>query len=63
MRLMLCNFDSKIENVQQCWNKFENNIIGVVDNLAPLTEFTNNYTTKTAPNNVIKPLIYKKDVC
>ena len=60
IRLMQCNFDYGIENVQQYWNRFENDIISVVDEIAPLTEFTNNYTTKTAPNNVIKPLVNKK---
>ena len=61
MRLMQCDFNYGIENVQQFWNQFENDIIGIVDELAPLTEFTCNYITRFAPNNVIKPLVNKKD--
>ena len=30
IRLMQCNFDYGIENVQQFWDRFENDIIGVV---------------------------------
>ena len=59
-RLMQCNFEYGIENVQQYWNQFENDIIDIVDTLAPLTEFTCNNTTKSAPNSVIKPLVNKK---
>ena len=59
-KLSACTFDYNINSVQQFWNHLENEIINVVDSVAPLTEFTNNYITATCPQNLIKPLIYKK---
>ena len=53
-------FDYNITNVQQFWNNLENGIVGVVDAVAPVTEFTNNYTTRSGPQTVLKPLINKK---
>ena len=59
-RLSGCEFDYSITNVQQFWNNLENNIINVVDEVAPMVEFTNNYTTVTCPKTLLKPLINKK---
>ena len=59
-RLSVCEFDYSITNVQQFWNNLENKIINVVDEVAPMVEFTNNYTTKTCPKTLLKPLINKK---
>ena len=59
-RLSVCEFDYSITNVQQFWNNLENKIINVVDEVAPMVEFTNNYTTVTCPKTLLKPLINKK---
>ena len=59
-RLSGCEFDYSITNVQQFWNNLENKIINVVDEVAPMVEFTNNYTTVTCPKTLLKPLINKK---
>ena len=58
--LSKCSFDYSITNVQQYWNSLENKIINVVDIVAPVVEFINNYTTNTSPQTLIKPLIYQK---
>ena len=58
--LSRCKFDLDIDEVQQLWNNIENVIIGIVDNIAPITEFTNNFTTKTHPDILIKPKINRK---
>ena len=34
--------------------------MNIVDKVAPMTEFTNNYTSSTGPQTVLKPLINKK---
>ena len=59
-KLAACNFVYNTTNVQQFWNKLENEIINVVDVLAPLTEFTNNHTTNSSVNSQVRPLIQKK---
>ena len=58
--LTACNFDLGINDVQQLWNNMENEIIKVIDNLAPYTEFTNNVVTSTHPSVKLKPKIIKK---
>ena len=55
-----CVFDYSITDVQQFWNNLENQIINVVDIVAPMSEFVNDYTTETSPQTVLKPLINKK---
>ena len=59
-RLSSCEFDFSITNVQQFWNNLENNIINVIDDVTPMVEFTNNYTSTTCPKTLLKPLINEK---
>ena len=56
-KLSGCDFDYSITNVQQFWNNQENKIINVVDVVAPMVEFTNNYTSLTSPKTLLKTLI------
>ena len=55
-----CVFDYSITNVQHFWNNLENQIVNVIDVVAPMSEFINDYTTATSPQTVLKPLINKK---
>ena len=59
--LSVCNFEYNITDVQQYWNRLENDIVTVVDKIAPLTEFTNNHTTNSSVNSQVRPLIQKKE--
>ena len=60
-QLAVIDWDYDISNVQHYWNKFENDLIRVVDKIAPMTEFTNNNTADTSVDSQIKPLVNKKD--
>ena len=42
------------DNVQNCWNDFENILIRIVDKLAPMTEFSNNSVKHNPPPALIK---------
>ena len=58
--LATCDFDVDINDVQGFWNHIENELIGVIDVVAPLTEFTGNCTTRTHPSEKLKPKINRK---
>ena len=58
--LSLCRFEMDIEDVQQLWNNMENKIVTIVDKVAPITEFTGNFSANTHPRVLLKPKINKK---
>ena len=59
-KLALCQalscveWDVGADNVQECWNQFENKLINVIDILIPLTEFENNKAKNTTPPKFVK---------
>ena len=64
---LLCVELSKIEwccdidSVQEMWNTFENNVINVIDRIAPLTVFINNVVkASTSPPPIIKNALNKR---
>ena len=54
-----CSFDMSLTCVQETWNRFENQIINVVDNLTPLAPFVNDSINESS-TKCIKNLIDKK---
>ena len=56
----MCKFDVNINDVQGMWNHIENELIKVIGITAPLTNFTNNCTTRTHPSEKLKPKKNKK---
>ena len=55
-----CRFDLGIADVQQFWNQMENQIINVVDKVAPYTAHINNTISVTHPSLRLKPKILQK---
>ena len=53
------NFNLQTDNVQQFWNQMENKLISVIDEIAPRTEFLNNWTSNTHHSVKLKPKITK----
>ena len=51
-KLSSVNWDIKIDNVQQYWNVFEGLLIGIIDEIVPLTEFSSNVITDSPPKSV-----------
>ena len=49
-----------LDDVQQMWNNFENEVVKVVDSLTPLTSFLGDYTSNTHPDILLKHKIIKK---
>ena len=45
------------DSVQDCWNDFENKLITIVDDIVPLTEFSNNTEAKLKIPPEIKNVI------
>ena len=58
--LSLVDWSSDVNNVQNMWDAFESKLVKVVDNIAPLTEFSNN-KVKTKIPNIIKHKINKRN--
>ena len=58
--LASCDFNVDINDVKGFWNHIENELIRVIDIVAPLTEFTGNCATRTHPYEKLKPKINRK---
>jgi hypothetical protein len=59
--LLKIDWDIQDDRVQDFWNSFENKLVGVVDLVAPLSEFRENYVPKEClPNWVKNKLNYRK---
>ena len=52
-----CRFNLGIADVQQLWNQMENQIINVVDNVAPYVKYINNTISATHPSVRLEPKI------
>ena len=46
------DWNINIDNVQKFWNVFENNLIRVVDEIVPLTDFVGNVVKSNIPKNI-----------
>ena len=54
-KLQTVHFELDIEDTQSIWNSFENKLIDIIDEIAPLVPFSNNQTVKSLkPSNTIK---------
>ena len=47
------NWDFKSDSVQAYWNELENQLVNIIDELAPLVEFTNGLLLDNSTANVI----------
>ena len=50
-KLQYVQLDLEIEDTQSIWNSFENKLIEIVDDIAPLVPFSNNTTVKSLKSN------------
>ena len=53
-KLSSMDWNINIDNMQEFWNVFENNLIGVVDEIVPLTDFVGNVVKANIPKNIKK---------
>ena len=51
-KLRSVDWNINIDNVQEFWNVFENNLIRVVDEIVPLTDFVGNVVKSNIPKNI-----------
>ncbi len=59
--LALVDWHCDSAEIQSCWNNFENKILEVIDNLVPLTSFSNYITTKqTFPKSIKSQMNLRK---
>ena len=53
-KLSSVDWNINIDNVQEFWNVFENNLIRVVGEIVPLTDFVGNIVKSNIPKNIKK---------
>ena len=53
-------WDFKSDSVQAYWNELENQLIAIIDDLAPLTEVINNELPNTVPVSIKKKMNQRK---
>ena len=59
--LALVDWHCDYDDVQSYWNNFENKLLAVIDNLVPLTSFSNHITTKqTLPASIKSKINLRK---
>ena len=51
-KLGLLNWSFELDSVQDYWNELENQLIGVVDSVEPLTKSRNNTVVESIPSHI-----------
>jgi hypothetical protein len=59
-KLASVHWDTEIDSVQQYWNVFEEALVSVVDEVAPMVPFTNNTVSKSQIPASIKNKLNKR---